>query len=133
MIVADFSNAQVVMLLASNDVVQIGHLQRDLLASKIRYFLAVLLDRANLTDATAGHITAVGGRSPVVLVIDYRFAGPDCDVLLRTAKSVRRAATIACVVVNPPEESARRQSLMAGGVRLFDGGDADASEHLTLQ
>jgi hypothetical protein len=133
MIVKDSSNAQVLMLVASNDAVKIDLLQRDLLASRIRYDFTVLLDRARLTDATADQISALGASMPVIFVIDYRFVGTDCDVLLRTARSVPNAASIACVVINPPLESASRQGLMAGGARLFDEDDAVTSEHLTLQ
>ncbi len=133
MIVAPPSSAQVAIILASNDAVLIGQLTRDLRASKVGYFLVLLSDRENLTDAAAAQISAIGGISPVVFVIDHMFAGDECGLLVRATWSAPRADTIACVVVNPPADAARRQSLVADGARLFDGDSAETPEHLTLQ
>lgn len=133
MIVPTLGSAQVVIILLSQDAEMIGQLKRDLLASKIGYFLAILSDQETLRRAAADRISEIAGIAPVVMVIDYNFARHDCDLLLRETGAAPYAATIACIVVNPPRDAARRQSLIAGGARLFDGDSAETAEQLTLQ
>lgn len=133
MLVQDVNSAQITIILASNDDVQAGQLRRDLLASKFVYFFVVLRDRVALVDVMARHIATNGGKTPIVIVLDHKFAMTDCDIILAAICGFPNAESIASVVINPPMDHETRERLKAAGARLYDGGFAEVAKQFTLQ
>jgi hypothetical protein len=131
MLVPDLSGAQIEIILASNDPVQIGRLRRDLTASKFAYFFVILSDHLALLAAAARQITANDAQTPMVFVIDYKFAESVCDEMLQYVCSTSHMSTIECVVINPPTNAALRHRLLSKGARLFEGDTTEMAQQIT--
>ncbi len=132
MVVQDPSGAQIELILASNDAAQIRQLRQDVETSKFSYSFVHLSDRASLVANATRHIALNGGKIPIVMVINYKFAGADCDFILRAAKAASAISAIESVVTDPPRNNALRQRLIHLGARLFNSDSADIRHQLTL-
>ena len=121
MVVEDAASAQIQLILASNDPMQIRQLLADLQASKYVYFFASLSIRATLVEAACRQILKNAGKTPNVIVINHAFADTDCEALLQLARNASPLAAVECVVTNPPSDIKARERLIRLGARLFDG------------
>lgn len=132
MITHDLATAQILFILVSDHRPQLQELTRDLQRSRYRYFFAPLADKACLLESVKQRIALNEGRLPIVLLINYKFAGKDCNTLLELARGLGKSAAIECVVTHPPRLESRRHVLEALGARLFDNEDGTAVTELTL-
>jgi len=132
MIVEDAVAAQIELILASDDPVQVRRLLSDLQASKYAYSFVSLSVREALLEAACRQILKNAGTTPTVLVINHAFAGAECEALLQLALNASQIAAIECVVTNPPSDSTARARLIRLGAKLFDGEPGDESVFLTL-
>jgi hypothetical protein len=127
MVVMDAASAEIELILVSDDPAETRQLANDLHASKHTYSFVSLSVRETLVEAALRRILGNAGKTPSVMVINHRFVGADCEVLLQLALNASSLAAIECVVTNPPIEKGLREKLIGLGARLFDGepgGDA---------
>ena len=132
MVVQELDKAQIDLVLVSDSVTQSRSLLRDVRSSKFIYTFARLASRATLLSDVRRQLALNGGRVPTVLVISYRFAGKDCEKVLRMLKNAALSAAIEYVVTEPPADEIVRQRLSLLGATLFDGDPDGASATLTL-
>jgi hypothetical protein len=130
MIVQDFASAQILFILASDNLSEVRGLERDLKRSKYRYLLVSHSHKATLVEAVSRQIQ--DAKIPAVLVINFNFAAKFCMPLLQIARDATRTIAIECVVTHPPAQSSQRETLLALGARLFDGDAGMALTELTL-
>ncbi len=132
MITHALATAQILLILVSDNRRQMQELTHDLERSRYRYFVDLHADRSTLPDSVGQRIAGNAGRLPTVLLINYKFAGKDCNILLELARSRAASAAIECVVTHPPMLESRRQWLQGLGARLFDNDDGVATAELAL-
>jgi hypothetical protein len=127
MLAHDTATAQIQLILASNDRTRLRALQSDLRSSKFAYFFVNLVQRETLLSAVKTQIRQNGGKIPIVLVLDFRFARKDASALLEIVRAASRSLAIECVITDPPEDARTRERLSSLGARLFDN-DASSLE-----
>ena len=132
MITQDLAAAQILFILASDNAAQLKDLARDLQQSKYRYYFAPHTDRTNLLQSVKQQIAANNARIPAVLVINYDFAGNDCESLVELVHITGKSAAIECLVTQPPKHEVTRERLVNLGARLFDGEGSRTMAELTL-
>ena len=132
MITQDLAAAQILFILASDNAAQLKDLARDLQHSKYRYYFAPHTDKINLLEAVKRQIAANSARIPAVLVINYEFAGNDCESLIELVHITSKSAAIECLVTQPPKHKTARERLVNLGARLFDGEGSLTMAELTL-
>jgi hypothetical protein len=132
MIVQDFAAAQILFILASDDRTQLQELTRDLKRSKYLYAFSYHADKATAVNCVSQAIADNDGKLPIVLVINYKFAGKTSKALLELAREAGKAAAIECVVTHPPTLDKERETLLALGARLFEEEASMALAELTL-
>ena len=132
MIVQDFATAQILFILVSDDRIQVQELSRDLKRSKYLYSLSYHADKATAVKSVSQAIADNGSRLPIVLVVNYKFAGKASKTLLELARDAGKDAAIECVVTHPPTLNKERETLLALGARLFEEEANMALAELTL-
>jgi hypothetical protein len=131
MIVSNPRIANIQLILASNDKTQVRTLTRDLQASKYLYDFLHLDDTTSLVADIESRI-AQGSKAPIVLVINFQFAGAQCETLLRIAQDAQKVRAIECAVTNVPEGGSVRGRILKLGARLVEGNSSEMPMELTL-
>ena len=131
MIVSNPKTSNILLILVSNDKAQARTLMRDMQGSKYVYDFLHVADAASLLSDVQARI-ARGTRSPVVLVINFQFAGAECETLLRIAREAQQFMAIECVVTHVPQGDKARGRLLGLGARLVDGNASEMPMELTL-
>jgi hypothetical protein len=132
MIVPDQRAAQLQLILVSGDKAQARALTRDLQESRYLYAFSHLDERASLVANVKAQIALVGRRLPIVLIINHKFAGSQCEILVRQANEAKKTMAIECVVTDLSADIQARARLHRLGARLFDGDPAEISMELSL-
>jgi hypothetical protein len=132
MIVPDERAAHLQLILVSGDKAQLNALMRDLKNSNYLYAFSHFDDSNTLVAGVQAQMTRGAGRIPLILIINHKFAGSNCETLVRYAQEAKKNMAIECVVTDLPKSTKAREQLHRLGARLFDGDPAEMPLELSL-
>lgn len=132
MIVKDPEQAQVQIILATDNASQTQNVCADLARSQVEYFLVCLSRRADLLFHFQRNFVDLLKEVPTVFIFDYSFSEENIEEICLGVNMIAQAMPVEYLLIDAPLDRGIRKKLSRAGASFYDSDYEDGKKKINF-